>query len=70
MAIFSERKNRGPVEPEPCVRCRARPGTSWMDFTTSAETTVADANPFGGGTGRAWLCNQCRDDVRREAPGN
>ena len=70
MVIFSQRKSHGPVEPEPCVRCRARPGTSWLDFTVSADATGADGNPFGGGARRAWLCSRCRDEVQRDADTN
>jgi hypothetical protein len=70
MAIFSARKNRDPIEPEPCVRCRARPGTSWLDFTPGAEPTGAKENPFGTGARRAWLCSRCRDDVQRGAAEN
>ena len=65
MAIYTERKDVGPVEPEPCVRCRARPGTSWLDFLVNA-----DAGPDEAGPRRAWLCAACRDAIQREAGGN
>jgi hypothetical protein len=65
MAIFSERKDRSPIEPEMCARCRARPGTSWLDFLVSGES-----DPPAAGARRAWLCNPCREAIQHNAGGN
>jgi hypothetical protein len=48
-----------------CARCRARPGTSWLDFLVSGES-----DPPAAGARRAWLCNPCREAIQHNAGGN
>jgi hypothetical protein len=65
MAIFSERKDRGPMKPDVCASCRARPGTSWLDFLVGTES-----DRLAAGARRACLCNACREAIQRNAGGN
>ena len=65
MTIFSQPKGSGPVKPEPCTRCRARMGTSWLDYMVRGDAESKQAAPR-----REWLCAACRDIVQRGAEQN
>jgi hypothetical protein len=64
MTLFSTPKSGAPTVPERCWRCRVRRGTSRLAFGGGRDA------PLPAREQTAWLCDECRTDVQREADHN